>query len=614
MIAELKRLVVGRPLANEQLVHERLPKRLALAVFSSDALSSTAYATEAILIVLSAAGAAALWLATPLALGIAVLLMTVAFSYSQTIKAYPQGGGTYIVARENLGTLPSLTAASALLIDYILTVAVSMSAGVAAITSAWPVLDPYRVELAVGLIGLVSLANLRGMKESGAMFAIPTYTFVAGMFLLIGAGLFNVVTGNVTPAPPPQTPHLPAEAGTLSLFLILRAFAAGCTALTGIEAIADGVPAFKQPEARNAAITLAIMAALLITMFLGVTVLANAYHIIPDGSHEPETANSQLARAIFGAGSPLYFLLQLATMAILVLASNTAFADFPRLAYFLARDRYFPRQFTQRGDRLVFSNGIVALGLIASILVVAFHAREQALLPLYAVGVFISFTISQVGMVQRWRRAQTPGWRRSAVINGFGALLTGIVMLVLAVTKFREGAWAVLLLIPIMVIVLRSIHNHYVAVAEQLSLEGAPRPSPVRRHTALVLVSGVHRGVIPALQYALSIAPDNVTAVYVDLDAESTEKIRRKWNEWGCGIPLVILSSPYRSLMQPLLQYIDEVEARYDDDVLTIILPEFVPSKWWQYMLHNQTGLQLKAALFFSRGKVVTSVPYHLEH
>lgn len=614
MISTLKRLFVGQPLATEQLAHERLPKRTALAVFSSDALSSTAYATEAILIALAVAGASAFWIATPIAVGIAILLMTVAFSYSQTIKAYPQGGGTYIVARENLGTVPSLTAASALLIDYILTVAVSMSAGVAAITSAWPWLDPYRVELAVGLIGLVTLANLRGVKESGNMFAVPTYTFVASMMLLIGMGLYNIVTGQVVPAPPPEIPHLPAEVGALSLFLILRAFAAGCTALTGIEAIADGVPAFKKPESRNAAITLAIMAALLVTMFLGITVLANAYHIIPDGSSEPETANSQLARAIFGAGSPLYFLLQIATMAILVLASNTAFADFPRLAYFLASDRFLPRQFTQRGDRLVFSNGVILLGLVAAILVIAFDAREQSLLPLYAVGVFISFTISQVGMVQRWRRVRTPGWARSALINGFGAIMTGMVMLILASTKFLEGAWAVIVLIPVLVMVLLRIHRHYQEVAEQLSLVDAPRPRAVRRHTALVLVSGVHRGVIPALQYALSLAPDNVTAVYVDLDPVATEKIRGKWKEWGCGIPLVVLPSPYRSLLQPLLQYIDEVDAMYDDDVLTIILPEFVPSKWWQYMLHNQTGLQLKAALFFSRGKVVTSVPYHLEH
>lgn len=613
MIAALKRLMVGQPLATEQLAHERLPKRTALAVFSSDALSSTAYATEAILIALAVAGTAAFWIATPIALGIAVLLITVAFSYSQTIKAYPQGGGTYVVARENLGKIPSLTAASALLIDYILTVAVSMSAGVAAITSAWPWLGPYRIELAVGLIGLVTLVNLRGIKESGNMFAIPTYTFVISMFVLIATGLFNIITGQVTQAPPPEIPHVPTELGALSLFLILRAFAAGCTALTGIEAIADGVPAFKKPESRNAAMTLAIMAALLVVMFLGITVLANAYHVIPDGSAEPETANSQLARAIFGAGSPLYFVLQIATMAILVLASNTAFADFPRLAYFLAGDRFLPRQFTQRGDRLVFSNGVIVLGLVAAILVIAFDAREQALLPLYAVGVFISFTISQVGMVQRWRRLKTPGWRRSALINGFGALMTGTVMLVLATTKFLEGAWAVILLIPILVTVLLKIHRHYVEVAEQLSLVDAPRPAAVRRHTAIVLISGVHRGVMPALQYALSIAPDNVTAVYVDLDTAATEKMKLKWKEWGCGIPLVVLPSPYRTLQQPLLRYIDEVDAMYDDDVLTIILPEFVPSKWWQYMLHNQTGLQLKAALFFSRGKVVTSVPYHLE-
>jgi amino acid transporter len=560
------------------------------------------------------AGAAAFGLATPIAVGIALLLITVSFSYRQTIHAYPQGGGTYIVARENLGINWSLTAASALLIDYILTVAVSVSAGVAAITSAWHWLDPYRVEIAVGLVGLVTLANLRGVKESGNVFAVPTYTFVVSMFALILSGLYNVITGHVVAAPPPEMAHIPREAEALSVFLVLRAFAAGCTALTGIEAIADGVPAFKKPESKNAAATLAIMAVLLCTMFLGVTVLANAYHIIPDGSPEPETANSQLARAIWGGGSPLYIVLQLATMAILVLASNTAFADFPRLASFLANDRFLPRQFTQRGDRLAFSNGIIVLGVIAAVLVLGFGAREQALLPLYAVGVFLSFTISQIGMVMRWRRLRTPGWQQSALINGLGATVTGVVLVVLAATKFLEGAWAVLLLMPFMVIGLRSIHTHYAQVAEQLSLQDARPPQAVRRHTALVLISGVHRGVIPAIQYALSLAPDNVTAVYVDLDTAATERLRAKWAQWGSGIPLVVLSSPYRSLQQPLLQYIDEVDAMYDDDVLTIVLPEFVPSKWWQYMLHNQTGLQLKAALFFSKGRVVTSVPYHLEH
>jgi amino acid transporter len=613
MISELKRLFVGRPLATEQLAHERLSKRIALAVFSSDALSSVAYATEAILIALLAAGQQALGYATPISIGIALLLITVAFSYRQTIIAYPQGGGTYIVSRENLGTIPSLVAASSLLIDYVLTVAVSMSAAVAAITSAVGGLEPYRVELAIALIALVTLANLRGLKESGQIFAIPTYLFVLSMFTLLGVGLFKVIAGggSVPPAPAPATPFVSEELQTISFFLLLRAFAAGCTALTGIEAIADGVPAFKKPESKNAAITLVIMAVILCTMFLGTTVLADAYHIIPDGSHA-ETANSQLARVIFGDGSPFYYILQVATTLILILASNTAFADFPRLSYFLSRDRFLPRQFAQRGDRLVFSNGVVALGIFAALLVTAFGAREQALLHLYAVGVFMSFTLSQFGMVQRWRRLKTPGWQRNAAINLMGATVTGVVLVVIASTKFLEGAWAVLLLIPIMVAILRAIHWHYTEVAKQLSLADAPPPTAVRRHTAVVLISGVHRGVIPALQYGLSLAPDNVTAVYVDMDAETTAKLQEKWKQWGSGVPLVVLSSPYRSLVRPLMHYIDEIDAQYNDDVLTIILPEFVPSQWWQHLLHNQTALLIKATLLFSKHVVVMSVPYHL--
>ncbi len=614
MFNGLKRLLVGTPLSNEQLAHERLPKRTALAVFSSDALSSTAYATEAILIALSLAGPLVLGIATPISIAIAALLIIVAFSYRQTIMAYPQGGGTYIVARENLGTLPSLTAAAALLIDYTLTVAVSISAGVAAITSAWHWLEPWRVEIAVAVIILLTLANLRGVKESGSIFAIPTYAFVASMFILIGVGLWKMLSGQVITAPAPIIAHFPKELESLTLFLILRAFAAGCTALTGIEAIADGVPAFKKPESHNAAITLIMMVVLCCTMFLGTTVLANAYHIIPDGAPEPETAVSQLARAIFGAETPLYFTLQIATMLILILASNTAFADFPRLAYFLASDRFLPRQFSHRGDRLGFSNGILALGVMASLLVVAFGAREQALLPLYAVGVFISFTVSQIGMVRRWQRIRTEGWHLNAFINGLGASVTGLVLLVIAGTKFLEGAWAVVMLIPIMVIVLLSIHRHYTSVAEQLSLSSFTRPQAVRRHTAIVLVSGVHRGVIPALQYALSLAPDNVSAVYVNLDESATERMKQKWEEWGLGVPLAVLPSPYRSLIQPLLKYIEEMDALYDDDVLTVIIPEFVPSKWWQYALHNQTALQLKAALFFNRSTSVLSIPYHLHH
>jgi amino acid transporter len=613
MIAELKRLFVGQPLATDQLAHERLSKRIALAVFASDALSSVAYATEAILIALFVAGEVALGLAPPVAVGITLLLITVAFSYRQTIMAYPQGGGAYIVARENLGTIPSLVAAAPLLISYILTVAVSMSAAVAAITSAVELLAPYRIELAVGLIALVTLANLRGLKESGQIFAVPTYIFILSTFTLIGVGLFKVVTGQYEQAPLPETPHEIAGLQSISFFLLLRAFAAGCTALTGVEAISDGVPAFQKPESKNAAITLVAMVIILCAMFLGITVLAHAYHIIPAGGAAPETANSQLARVIFGSESLLYYVLQVATMMILILASNTAYADFPRLSYFLASDRFLPRQFAQRGDRLVFSNGVVALGICAALLVVAFGAKEQALLPLYAVGVFMSFTLSQFGMVVRGYRLRTPGWWRGALISSIGATVSGIVMCVIAVTRFLEGAWAVLLVIPLLVLILLSIHRHYLAVAKQLSLADAPPPKAVRRHTAVVLISGVHRGVIPALQYGLSLAPDNVTAVYVDMDAATTAKLKEKWQRWGSGVPLVVLSSPYRSLVRPLMTYIDELDKQYDDDVLTVILPEFIPSKWWQHLLHNQTALLIKATLLFSKGRVVTSVPYHLE-
>ena len=613
MLAEMKRLLVGKPLSNEQLAHERLPKRTALAVFSSDALSSVAYATEAILIALMFANRQALGLATPIAIGITLLLITVAFSYRQTIMAYPQGGGSYIVSRENLGTVPSLVAAASLLIDYILTVAVSMSAGVAAVTSAFPWLDPYRVTLAVILIAVLTLANLRGLKESGNMFAIPTYAFIVSIFVLIGIGLYNMATGNIVQAPTPLIPH--AELGhSVTIFLILRAFAAGCTALTGIEAISDGVPAFKKPESRNASVTLVIMIVILSLMFLGVTILAESYHIIPDGSAEPETANSQLARAILGGTTWFYYVIQGSTMLILILASNTAFADFPRLSYFLAVDRFLPRQFAQRGDRLVFSNGIIFLGLVSAILVIIFGAREQLLLPLYAVGVFMSFTISQFSMVQRWRKLRTPGWIGSAIVNGLGALVTGVVLVVIASTKFFEGAWAVLLLIPILVIILLNIRKHYLDVAQQLSLTDAPPPVALRRHTVLVLISGVHRGVIPALQYGLSLTPDNIRALYIDMDADSTARLKDKWGKWGSGIELEILPSPYRSLVMPIRTYIDQLSNRYHDDVLTVVLPEFIPNRWWQNFLHNQTALAIKTMLLFTKNVVVVSVPYHLDH
>jgi hypothetical protein len=400
---------------------------------------------------------------------------------------------------------------------------------------------------------------------------------------------------------------------TLGWFLILRAFASGCTALTGIEAISDGVQAFKQPQARNAAMTLTIMAVILSLMFIGITALASLYNVVPDGAAEPETVNSQLARAIFGGGSIFYYVIQGATMMILILASNTAYADFPRLSYFLAIDRFLPRQFAQRGDRLVFSNGVLFLGIVSAILVVAFNAREQALLPLYALGVFAAFTLSQYGMVQRWRRLKSTGWVRNMLINGLGASITAIVFVVIAVTKFGQGAWSVLVIIPVVVFLLYQIRKHYLDVADQLSLAEAPPPVALRRHTVIVLVSGVHRGVIPALQYGLSLTSDNIRALYIDLDASSTAKMKEKWAQWGSGVELEILPSPYRSLIRPIREYLSRAEKRYHDDVVTVVLPEFIPNRWWQNFLHNQTALALKTMLLFSKNVVVVSVPYHLD-
>jgi amino acid transporter len=612
MIAELKRWFVGRPLENELLAHERLSKRSALAIFASDALSSVAYATEAMLIALLAAGTLALQYAPGIAIAIVVLLLIVTSSYLQTIKAYPNGGGAYMVSRENLGMVPSLLAAVPLLISYILTVAVSMSAAVAALVSAVHVLEAYRVELALILISIVTLINLRGTKESARVFALPTYIFLASMFFMLAIGFFRWLVGDVQPAPMPDTINMPTTLQPITMILLLHAFAAGCSAMTGIEAISDGVPAFKQPSAKNASRTLIAMALILSTLFLGMTFLTSVYEVVPAGGNEPETASSQLARAIFGENSPLYYILQVSTVLILVLASNTAYADFPRLTYFLALDRFLPRRFAQRGDRLVLSNGILLLGGISALLVIGFGAREQALLPLYAIGVFIAFTLSQAGMVVHQWRKREQHWQIQIVLSALGACVTAIVMLVVGFTRFFEGAWMVIVLIPLVIMMMLSIHKHYTSLAKQLSLEDAPPPLAVQRHTAIVLISGVHRGVIPALQYAQSLAPDNVTAVYVDLDPEVTQKIAQKWEHWGCGIPLKVLPSPYRSLLDPLMKYIDEVDKRYNNDVLTIILPEFVPARWWHYMLHNQTAITIKAALLFRKGKTVLSVPYRL--
>ena len=600
----LKRLIVGAPMPLAQARHERLSKTVALAVFSSDAMSSVAYATEEILLILVLAGTAAAHLTVPIVLAIAGLLVVVSVSYQQTIHAYPSGGGSYIVARANLGPTAGLVAAGALLIDYVLTVSVSVAAGVAALTSAVPWLLTHRVLLGVVFTAAIAYANLRGVRESGRVFAVPTYLFIVTFSVLVGTGLFRWLTGTLPAAA--AASEAVAATQTLTWFLVLRAFASGCTALTGVEAISNGVPAFKHPEARNAAITMGWMAAVLGTLFIGVSVLASALGITPLAD---ETVVSQVARRLFGDGF-FYFLIQGSTTLILVLAANTSFADFPRLNSLLARDRYAPRQFRTLGDRLVFSNGILILAGLAAALIVVFGGDTHALIPLYAVGVFISFTLSQAGMVRHWLTDGGAGWRWRLGVNGVGALVTGAVTVVIAVTKFTHGAWIVVLLIPLLVLGFRAIYRHYDTVAHELSLEHLVEEPPVN-NTVLVLVGDLHMGVVKALRYAQSLSP-SPKAVYVELDPSATARLEERWSKGGCGVPMVVLASPYRSMLRPLLDYIARIRERDANSVVTIVIPEFVPRRWWQHLLHNQTALLVKGALLFRRGVVVVDVPFHL--
>ncbi len=606
VLAAFKRRVVGKPIPSHLAHHERLTRLIGLAVLSSDALSSVAYATEEIVRVLIFAGAAALSIASPIAFVIAAILAVVVFSYRQTIYAYPSGGGAYIVARENLGEMPALIAAGALLIDYILTVAVSVAAGVAALTSAFPQWQVYRVELTLVFVVVLMVGNLRGIRESGQIFAVPTYFFILTTLTLIAVGVFHALTGSVHPVET-LTP-MQVTAQPLTLFLLLTAFSNGCTAMTGVEAVSNGVPAFQPPESKNAAATMLMMAVLSITMFLGITLLAQAYHVIPS---DQETVVSQLARGVFGDRGVAYYAVQAATMLILVLAANTAYADFPRLASILARDRYLPRQLMNQGDRLAFSNGIVGLSAFAAILLVVFGGDTHALIPLYMIGVFVSFTLSQAGMVVRWRRLRTPGWHSHAIVNGVGALVTGVVLLVVAATKAHEGAWIIILLIPINVIFFRITKRHYNGVGAQLSLKGW-KPQPVRNNSVVVPISGIQRAVVQALDYAKTLSSD-VRAVYVNMDAAETERLRSQWAEWGEGVPLVILESPFRSLMEPLLEYVERLNAANPGDYITVVLPEFVPARWWHHLFHNQSALLIKGALLFKPNTVVTSVPFHLK-
>ena len=608
-LSQLKRVLVGAPIPSHLAHHERFSRVTGLAVLSSDPLSSVAYATEEILRVLAVGGVAALGLVTPIGAVIATMLAIVAFSYRQTIYAYPSGGGAYIVAKENLGRLPSLVAGSSLLIDYVLTVSVSIAAGVAAITSALPTWHIHPVELSLAFVFILMIGNLRGVRESGRLFAAPTYFFIVSILTMIAVGTWRYVTGTIEPIPPPAAP-LPLGAGGMSVlttFTLLSAFSNGCTAMTGVEAVSNGVPAFRPPESRNAASTLVTMAGTAIAMFMGITLLAHAYGIVPS---ETETVVSQIARGTFGGRSIPYYAVQVATMLILVLAANTAYADFPRLASIVARDRFLPRQFMNQGDRLAFSNGIVILSVLAATLLVIFGGDTHALIPLYMIGVFVSFTLSQAGMVLHWRTLKTPGWRSSAAVNGFGALVTGIVLIIVATTKAAEGAWIILVMIPTLVVIFEVTRRHYDRVVSELTLRDW-EPERVGRHVVLVPIGGIQRAVVKALRYARTLSHD-VRAVYVEIDPAATAALRQQWSTWSQGVDLVVLDSPYRSLMEPLLDYIEDVQRADPDGYVTVILPEFVPRRLWQHLLHNQHALLIKGALLFKPNIVVTSVPFHL--
>jgi amino acid transporter len=602
-------ILVGKPLATEQEIEERLSKRKALAIFSSDAISSSAYATEEVMRALLVGGAAMLFFSLQISIAIAVLLAIVAFSYRQVVFAYPSGGGSYSVSKANLGRLASLVAASALLIDYTLTVAVSISSAVEQIGSAVPALDAYLVPLAVLAIALVTIGNLRGLRESGNIFALPTYLFLGAALLMIALGVFRIVTEGPT-APAPDVAVGPAElTGVALLLLLIRAFASGAVALTGTEAIATGVPAFKPPEPRNAARTLVVMAILLAVLFIGISFLAVNLNIIPN---DEQTVLAQVSSTVYGEGSIGFYLFQSFTALLLILAANTAFAAFPRLGAVLAEDSFFPRQFSFRGDRLAFTLGIVLLGVVAAALVVLFNADTHALIPLYAVGVFIDFTISQVGMVRHWIRTKAVNWRVRLSINAFGALLTAVIAVVVTLAK-APTSFAVLALIPVLVALMLFINREYRQVREELTLrEDQVIGPPSKREVVMVPVPGLTRAVVQAINFGRSIA-DDVRAVHVTDDMNAAEQLRERWERQLPGVPLVVVESPYRSLTLPFLAYLDVMAPHAPDLITIVVLPEYVPRHWWDRLLYNQNANRLRQALLGRPNTVVANVPYRRE-
>jgi amino acid transporter len=609
----LRTFLIGRPISSEREEHERLTKLKALAIFSSDNISSSAYATEEMMRILVFAGIGALSLTLPLTMAIIVVLAIVATSYRQTIRAYPNGASAYLVASDTLGTAPGLVAAAALLIDYVLTVAVSISAGVAAITSIFPQAYPERVLIAVAAVVILSLGNLRGIRESGSIFMAPTYLYIVAVAGLIGMGLAQFVAGDLGAYPvPAEWPEEWASEGVqpLALFLVLRAFSSGAVALTGTEAISDGVPAFKPPEWRNARTTLTWAAAIFGSLFLGISFLSSTVGIVPDPS-EQQTVLSQLTRHVAGDGFYLY-LVQFATALLLLLAANTSFADFPRLSSFLARDEFMPRQFAFRGERLAFTTGILALAGFAIVLLVAFSASVTALIPLYTLGVFLAFTLSQGGMVVRWWRRQEPGWRRGIAINGAGAVTTGVVALIVVASKFTSGAWMVVVAIPVLVSMLFAIRGHYRSVAGHLAL--AQVPAEARTAVQPIVIVPIARLDEPARQaiaFANSIS-NEATAVHVTNDADAADDLRSDWPNWSGNAELVVIESPYRALVGPLLAYLDVVQHRNPGRPVLVVLSEFVPRHWWENLLHNQTALRLKLRLFGRPNTIVADVPYRI--
>jgi amino acid transporter len=609
----IRRFLFGRRLSNEEEAYERLPKKLALPIFSSDAISSSAYAPDEILIALFAGGVVALQFSVEIALAIALMLAVVSTSYRQVCRAYPSGGGAYAVAKENLGQTFGLIAAGALMIDYVMTVAVSTASAVAQAYSVWPALYDWRIEIGIVAIAIITIGNLRGLRESGNIFALPTYLFVGLALLMLGLGLARVMTGQLPSPPiPPEAAAPGAEA--LTIFLLLRAFAGGSVALTGVEAIANGVPAFKPPESRNAANTMTIMAVLLGVLFIGFMYLADAMGLRPAVVGGGPTAIAQLGSAIFGDGSPLFVALQVATALILFLAVNTSFNAFPRLAAILAQDGFMPSQFSFRGDRLAFSWGIVMLAAVAGGLLVLFQGDTHLLIPLYSVGVFVCFTLSQIGMVRHWIAVRGSGWWWRAAVNAFGGLLTLVVLLVVAGVKFTGGAWLVVVLVPLLVGLMLFIHRQYAAARVQLQLRpNQVIPAPHREERVVVPVPGLNRSVVQALNVGRSIA-DDVRAVLVSEDPVYAEEVRSAWERQVPGVPLVVVESPYRALTGPLLAYLDVLDQAWPPDKETpitfVVIPEFVPRHWWERILYNQSTNQLRRALLGRPNTVVTNVPY----